>query len=116
MKTYLQLIKSFRSVSFPVGKCLKWKEIREGCWKFLICTATKIHPVDQNNEDDVYGVLACVGEKRITSRISIGQSKRKRQLGRRRNRWNNDIKISLKEKEWGEWIHLAAFYKQGNDT
>jgi len=27
----------------------------------LICTATKIHQVDQNNEDDVYGVLDCVG-------------------------------------------------------
>jgi len=40
----------------------------------------------------------CVGEKRNASRISIGQPKGKRQLGRRWSRWNNDIKINLKEK------------------
>jgi hypothetical protein len=39
-----------------------------------------------------------VGEKRNTSGISIGQPKGKRNLGRRRSRWKNDIKINLNEK------------------
>jgi hypothetical protein len=72
--------------------------------------------VVKKNEDDVYRTLVRVGEKRNTSGISIGQPKGKRQFGRRRSRWNIDIKINLKEKGWGEWIHLAAYYKHSNDA
>jgi hypothetical protein len=39
----------------------------------------------------------------------VGGPEGKRQLGRTRHRWEDNIKIDLREIGWGEmdWIHLA---------
>jgi hypothetical protein len=40
--------------------------------------------------------------------VLVGRPERKRPLGRRRSRWENNIKIDLQEVKWGmDWIDLA---------
>jgi hypothetical protein len=48
------------------------------------------------------------GEKRV--KIFGGKARGKRPLGRPRRRWEDEIKMDLREIGWGkgvEWIHLA---------
>jgi hypothetical protein len=48
------------------------------------------------------------GEKRGGYRILVGRPEGKRPLGRPRRRWEDNIKIDLKEVGWGmDWIELA---------
>jgi hypothetical protein len=42
-----------------------------------------------------------MGEKRNAYRILVGKSERKRPLGRPRRRWVDNIKVDLREIEWG---------------
>jgi hypothetical protein len=55
------------------------------------------------------GHVARMGEKRNSYRILVGKSEGKRPLGRRRRRCVGNIKINLREIEWGgtDWIALA---------
>jgi hypothetical protein len=50
-----------------------------------------------------------MGEKRHTYRILVGKPEGKRPLGRPRRRWENNIKMDLREIGWGgmDWINLA---------
>jgi hypothetical protein len=50
---------------------------------------------------------------RNTYKIFIGKPEGKRTLGGHKRRWNDNIKIGLREIEWEgvNWIHLA----QGSD-
>jgi hypothetical protein len=41
------------------------------------------------------------GESRNAYRILVGKPKRKRPLGRPRHRWEDNIKMDLRETEWG---------------
>jgi hypothetical protein len=47
------------------------------------------------------GHVARMGEKRNTYRILVGKPEGRRPLGRPRRRWLDDIKINLREIEWG---------------
>jgi hypothetical protein len=49
------------------------------------------------------------GEKRNAYRILVGQPEGRRQPGRHRHRWEDNIKIGLRETGWGDmdWIHLS---------
>jgi hypothetical protein len=42
-----------------------------------------------------------MGEKRIAYRILVGMPERKRPLGRSIRRWEDNIKIDLRETGWG---------------
>jgi hypothetical protein len=55
------------------------------------------------------GHVARMGEKMNAYRILVGKPKGKRPLGRPRCRWVNNIKMDLREIEWGgmDWIDLA---------
>jgi hypothetical protein len=55
------------------------------------------------------GNVARMGAKRNAYRILVGKPEGKRPLGRPRRRWENDIKMYLREIGWGvmDWIHLA---------
>jgi hypothetical protein len=48
-------------------------------------------------------------EGRNVYRVLVGKPEGKRQLGRPRRRWEDGIKMDLREIGWGgvEWIHLA---------
>jgi hypothetical protein len=55
------------------------------------------------------GHVARIGEARNACRILVGKPEGKRSLGRPRRRWVDNIKIDLREIEWGgmDWIDLA---------
>jgi hypothetical protein len=55
------------------------------------------------------GHVARMGEKRNARRIWIGKPEEKRPLGRSRRRWEDNIKMDLREIEWGglDWIDVA---------
>jgi hypothetical protein len=55
------------------------------------------------------GHVARKGEGRNVYRVLMGKPEGKRPLGRPRCRWENGIKMDLREIGWGsvEWIHLA---------
>jgi hypothetical protein len=54
-------------------------------------------------------VCSTNGEKRNAYRILVGKPERKRSLGRPRRRWEDNIKMDLREIGWGctDWIDLA---------
>jgi hypothetical protein len=55
------------------------------------------------------GHVARMGEGRNVYRILVGKPERRRPFGRSRSRWEDGIKMDLREIGWGgvEWIHLA---------
>jgi hypothetical protein len=60
-------------------------------------------------ENDMGGLVARMGEKRVVYRSLVGKPEGKRPLGRPRRRWENNIKMVAKEMECGcvDWIELA---------
>jgi hypothetical protein len=55
------------------------------------------------------GHMACIGEGRSVYRVLVGRPEGKRPLGRRRYRWEDNIKLDLREKgiDGVNWIQLA---------
>jgi hypothetical protein len=55
------------------------------------------------------GNIARMGEKRNAYRILVGKPEEKRSLGRPRRRWENNIRMDLREMGWGgmDGIDLA---------
>jgi hypothetical protein len=55
------------------------------------------------------GSVARMGQKRNAYRILVGKPEGKRPLGRSRHRWEDNIKMNLREIGWGgmDWIDLA---------
>jgi hypothetical protein len=52
------------------------------------------------------GHVARMGEKRGAYRASVGKPEGRRPLGRPRRRWEDNIKMDLREVEWGAWTGL----------
>jgi hypothetical protein len=55
------------------------------------------------------GYVACTRAKQNAYRILVGKPGGKRPLGRPRSRWEDNIKIDLREIGWSgmDWIHQA---------
>jgi hypothetical protein len=55
------------------------------------------------------GHVACIGEGRGVYRVLVGKPERRRPLGRPRRRWENNIRMDLRELGcWCvDWIELA---------
>jgi hypothetical protein len=53
------------------------------------------------------GHVARMGEGRNMHRVLVGKPEGRRPLGRPRRRWEDAIKMDLREIGWGEWIQLA---------
>jgi hypothetical protein len=53
--------------------------------------------------------VASMGEDRNVSKVFMGKPEGKRPLGRPRRRWEDGIRMDLREIGWrsGDWIHLA---------
>jgi hypothetical protein len=69
--------------------------------------------MNQNNSDIPYsfksrgmrwaGHVARMGEGRNLYRVLVGKPEGKRQLGRPRRRWEDGIRMDLREIGWGGW-------------
>ena len=55
------------------------------------------------------GHVERTGERRVAFKVLMGKSEGKRPLGRRRRRWEDNIKMDLQEVGWVgmDWIGLA---------
>jgi hypothetical protein len=55
------------------------------------------------------GHVVCIGEVKNTCNILVGKPAGRRPLGRPRHRWDDNIKMGLREIRFGnvDWIHLA---------
>ena len=55
------------------------------------------------------GHVACMEEGRGVHKVLVGKSEGRRQLGRPRRRWEDNIKMDLEEVErgCGDWMELA---------
>jgi hypothetical protein len=55
------------------------------------------------------GHVACMGEGSKVYRVLVGKPKGKRPLERLRHRWEDGIRMDLRDIGWGgvEWIYLA---------
>jgi hypothetical protein len=55
------------------------------------------------------GHVASTGEGRGAYRILVGRPEGRRQLGKPRRRWEDNIKMNLQEVGWGsmDWIDMA---------
>jgi hypothetical protein len=53
--------------------------------------------------------VARMGEKSNVCRVLMGKAERKRPLGRPRRRWEDGIRMDLREIGWGsvDWIQFA---------
>jgi hypothetical protein len=69
----------------------------------------KYNQNDQVKEDEMGGACSTNGEKTNACRILVGKPEGKRQLGRPRHRWVDNIRMELGEIEWSgvDWIGLA---------
>jgi len=55
------------------------------------------------------GHVACLGERKGVYKVLVGKPEEKRQLGRPRRRWEDNMKMDLQEVGCGgmDWIELA---------
>ena len=55
------------------------------------------------------GQVERMGERKSTFRVLMGKPEGRRPLGRRRRRWEDNIKMDFREVGWGsmDWIRLA---------
>jgi hypothetical protein len=62
------------------------------------------------------GHMARTGEERKVYKVLIGKSEGKRPLGRPRHRWEDGIRMDLREIGWGsvDWIQLAQDRDRGS--
>jgi hypothetical protein len=66
-------------------------------------------PAGHQNILNLYGHVERMGERTGVYRVLVGKPEGKRQLGRPRRRWEDNIKIDLQEVgcEIMDWIELA---------
>jgi hypothetical protein len=69
----------------------------------MVCT---LHPVIKARRMRWAGHVACMGEVRGAYSILVGRSEGRRPLGRPRRRWEDNIKMDLREIGFGDvdWI------------
>jgi hypothetical protein len=64
---------------------------------------------DQIEQNEMGGACGTYGEDSVAYRILVGIPEGRRPLGRPRHRWEDNIKMDLREVGWGgmDWIELA---------
>ena len=76
----------------------------------LICTAHQMYAGDQIEENEIGGACSTYGGGgRGVCRVSVGKPEGKKPLGRRRNRWEDNIMMGIQEVRLGgmDWIKVA---------
>jgi hypothetical protein len=77
---------------------------------YVLCTSPDITGVMKSRRLRWAGRVARVGKRRGSYRYLVGKPERRRPLGITRRRWEDNIKIYLREVGWGramDWINLA---------
>jgi len=71
--------------------------------------AVQYCPADKFEKNEMGRHVARMGERRGAYRVLVGKPEGKRELGRPRLRWEDNIKMDLQAVEcWGmDWIELA---------
>jgi hypothetical protein len=74
-----------------------------------LCSSPNIVRVIKSMRMRWVGHLACMGEGRGVYRVLVGRPKEKRPLGRPMHRWEDNIKMNLREIgiDGANWIWLA---------
>jgi len=66
----------------------------------------KYYTGDKLKTNETGGACSMYGREKGAYRILVGKSERKRPLGRPRLWWEGNIKMDLREEEWGAWTVL----------
>ena len=69
-----------------------------------MCSSTDFIPVIKSIRLRWSGHVARMWERRGTYRVLVGIREGRRPLGRPRHRWEDNIKIDLREVEWGHGL------------
>jgi hypothetical protein len=85
------------------GRKLHNKELRD------LYSSPSINRIIKSRRMRWVGHVARMGEKKNAYRLLVGKPEGKRQLGRPRSRWVDNIRMDLVEVGWGDvdWIGLA---------
>jgi hypothetical protein len=85
-----------------------WRKLRKGGLHSLHSSPDIIRQI-KSKRMMWAGHVARMGEGRNVYRVLVGKPEGKRQLEKPRSRWEDGIKMDLREIGWGgvEWIHLA---------
>jgi hypothetical protein len=91
-----------------------WRKLRNEELHNLYCSPSIIRITKARRMR--WGHVARLGEKRYAFRILVGKPEGKRPLGRPRRKWEDNIKMDLREIGWGgmDWIDLAQDRDQWN--
>jgi hypothetical protein len=86
----------------------EWRKLHNGELHNLYSSPDVIRQI-KSRRTRWAGHVARMGEGRDMYRVLVGKLEGKRPLGRRRRRWEDGIKMDLRETGCGdvEWIHLA---------
>jgi hypothetical protein len=99
-----------------LGKILGLKREEDGLWRKLhnhelhsLYSSPNIVRVIKSRRVRWVGHVACMGEGRGVHRILVGKPECKRPMGRPRHRWEDNIKLELREIgiDGMNWIQLA---------
>jgi hypothetical protein len=74
----------------------EWRKLHNEKLNDLHCSS-KIIPVIKSRRMRCAGPVARMGERRSVYRVLVGKPEGKRQLGRPRRRWEDNIKIDIQE-------------------
>jgi len=64
----------------------------------LLTQYCSVHQIEKN---EISGAYSTYGERRCVYRVLVGKPEGKRPLGRPRHRWEDNIKMDLKEVGFG---------------
>jgi hypothetical protein len=86
----------------------EWRKLQNGELHILYSSPSLIRQIKSRTVRWA-GHVARMGEGRNLYRVLVGKNEEKRPLERPRCRWEDGIKMDLREIDWGgeEWIHLA---------
>ena len=90
------------------GVTWEWRKLHNGKLNDLCCSPNIVRVIKSRRMRWV-GHVARVGERRGIYGVLVGKPERKRPLGRPRRRWEDNIKMDLREVRCGgvDWIELA---------
>jgi len=74
----------------------EWRKLHKDELNDLYCSPNIIRVIKSRRMRWV-GHVARMGEKRVVYRVLVGKTEGKRQLGRSRRRWEDNIKLDLQE-------------------